>query len=151
MKITEILEQDCICYPLQATDKTGVITELVDVLHAKDHFTDRDMVLQAVLARERTRSTGIGLGLGVPHGKTAACKELVIALGVPAMPVEFESVDGRPCGAIVLLVSPIDKTGPHIQALANVSRLWQTDGFREALSKARSSDDIFAAIARYEA
>ena len=151
MKITEILEQDSVCYPLQATDKTGVIAELVDVLHAKDHFSDRDAVLQAVLARERTRSTGIGLGLGVPHGKTAACKELVMALGVPATPIEFESVDGRPCGAIVLLVSPIDKTGPHIQALANVSRLWQADGFREALAKAQSSDDIYAAIDQHEA
>ncbi|MCH8241185.1 MAG: PTS sugar transporter subunit IIA [Planctomycetes bacterium] len=151
MKITEVLERECVCYPLQATDKTGVIAELVDVLHAKDHFTDRDVVLKAVLARERTRSTGIGLGLGVPHGKTAACKELVMALGVPAMPIEFDSADGRPCRFIVLLVSPIDKTGPHIQALANVSRLWQTDGFREALAKAESADDIYDAIARHEA
>ncbi len=73
---------------------------------------------------------------------------LVVGNGIP---IEFESTDGRPCRAIVLLVSPIDKTGPHIQALANVSRLWQTDGFREALGTARSSDDIYAAISRYEA
>lgn len=151
MKITEILEQDCVCYPLQAADKPGVIAELIDVLHAKGHFTDRDMALQAVLARERTRSTGIGMGLGVPHGKTPACEELVIAFGVPETPIEFDSADERPCRAIVLLVSPIDKTGPHIQALANVSRLWQIDEFREALAKAQSSADIYAAITRHEA
>ena len=150
MKTTEILEQGCIRYPLQATDKTGVITELVDLLHAKGHLTDRDAVLEAVLARERTRSTGIGLGLGVPHGKTAACEKLVMALGKPAAAIDFDSVDGRPCGAIVLLVSPMDKTGPHIQALANVSRLWQTEGFREALGKAETVDDIYAAVVLHE-
>jgi PTS system nitrogen regulatory IIA component len=74
-----------------------------------------------------------------------------MAMGVPEMPIGFESVDGRPCRVIVLLVSPIDKTGPHIQALANVSRLWQTDGFREALGTAKSSDEIYAAISRHEA
>lgn len=150
MKTTEILERDCIRFPLQTTDKTGVITELVDLLHAKGHFTDQDAVLEAVLARERTRSTGIGLGLAVPHGKTAACKKLVMALGIPAAPIDFDSTDGRPCHAIVLLVSPMDKTGPHIQALANVSRLWQTEGFREALAKAESVDEIYAAVGLHE-
>jgi len=150
MKITDILASDCIRVPLESKDKNGAITELVDLLHEKGHLTDRDTVLHAVLERERTRSTGIGLGLGVPHGKTPACTKLVMALGKPASPIEFESADGRPVKIVVLLVSPTDKTGPHIQALAHVSRLWQTEAFRETLVTAQSAEEIYDAVVSHQ-
>lgn len=150
MKITDILAPDCIRVPLQSSDKSDAITELVDVLHEKGHLTDRDAVLHAVLERERTRSTGIGLGLGVPHGKTSACTKLVMALGKPASPMEFESADGKPVKIVVLLISPADKTGPHIQALASVSRLWQTETFREILVKAQTAEEIYDAVVRHQ-
>ena len=150
MKISEILKKECIRLPLQATDKTAAITELVDLLHTQGHFTDRDAVLDAVIAREATRSTGIGNGLAVPHGKTHGCKALTMAVGKPASPIDFGSPDGRPCDFIVLLASPIDKTGPHIQALAGVSRLWLTDAFRSAVSAAGSADELYDVIRRFE-
>ena len=150
MKISDILKKECISSPLQAADKTAAITELVDLLHAHEHFTGRDDVLAAVIAREETRSTGIGNGLAVPHGKTHGCKHLVMAVGKPASPLDFDSQDGRPCDFIVLLASPIDKTGPHIQALASISRLWLIDAFRAAVSKARTADELYAAIQQFE-
>lgn len=146
MKITAILPRDCVRVPLKATEKTAVITELVDLLHSKGHFTDRDEVLQAILAREQTRSTGIGKGLAVPHGKPHTCDKLIMAVGKPASPIDFESVDGRPCNVVVLLASPADQTGPHIQALAHVSRLWQTESFRRAVAEANTPDELYAAI-----
>ena len=150
MKITEILEKDCLRVPLQAAEKTAVITELVDLLHARGQFSDRDEVLRAILAREQTRSTGIGLGLAVPHGKTHACAKLIMAVGKPAKPLEFDSADGRPCTLIVLLASPMDQTGPHIQALAHISRLWQTESFRRAVAQAATPDDLYAAIEHHQ-
>ena len=150
MKITDILTKSCVCVPLNANDKTAAITELVDLLNSNGLLDDRDNVLKAVLAREETRSTGIGRSLAVPHGKSAGCKNLVMAMGKPATPIDFGSPDGRPCNVVVLLASPIDKTGPHIQALASISRMWQTDAFRVKVSQAESSDDLFAAILQYE-
>ena len=150
MKITETLQKECVRVPLQATEKTAVITELVDLLHAQGHFTDRDEVLRAILAREQTRSTGIGEGLAVPHGKTHACRELVMAVGKPAAALDFDSADGRPCEVVVLLASPVDQTGPHIQMLAHVSRLWQTSNFREALAAATTPDELYQAIQRHQ-
>lgn len=150
MKITDTLRKSCVRVPLRSREKIAVMTELVDLLHEHGQLTDRDEALKAVLAREKTRSTGIGLGLAVPHGKSRGCRRLAIAVGKPATPMDFEAVDGRPCGFIVLLTSPTDKTGPHIQALASISRLWQHDGFRRAVAQAKSADDLYAAIEQHE-
>lgn len=151
MKITEILRPQCVRVPLTATDKTAAITELVDLLNEQGLLGDRDAVLGAVLAREETRSTGIGLGLAVPHGKSHGLDMLSMAIGKPQTPIEFDSIDGRPCSLIVLLASPVDKTGPHIHALAGVSRLWQAEGFRAAMAGVSSSEELYQLIKEYEA
>ncbi len=151
MKITDILGKARTCVPLTAKDKSAAITELVDLLHADGRLSDRDAALQAVLAREQTRSTGIGLGLAVPHGKSRACTALVMAVGKPAEPMEFDAIDGKPCSLIVLLTSPADETGPHIQALAAVSRLWQNEAFRQAVYEAKSADQLYAAFEQHQA
>lgn len=150
MKITEILTVDSVRVPLKAADKKAAITELVDLLHEQGKFTDRQVVLEAVMAREEQRSTGIGLGLAVPHGKSHGCASLTMAIGRPATPMEFEAIDGRPCTLIVLLNSPHDKTGPHIQALAGISRLWQNESFRCAVEEADSAAALFEAIKSHE-
>ena len=151
MKLTDILHGTCISLPLRATDKIGAITELVDLLAAQDALASRDDVLQAVLAREATRSTGIGLGLAVPHGKSHGVRRLSLAIGKPQTAMEFGSIDGRPCELIVLLASPVDKTGPHIQALASISRLWQNGAFRRAVLDAAVPEDLHGAIERFQA
>ena len=150
MKITDILGKACTCVPLAAKNKSAAITELVDLLHADGRLSDRDAALQAVLDREQTRSTGIGLGLAVPHGKSRACNALAMAVGRPAEPMEFGAIDGKPCTFIVLLTSPIDETGPHIQALAGVSRLWQNEAFRQAVLEAESADQLYAAFEQHQ-
>ncbi len=150
MKITDILTKTCVCVSLKSTTKTAAITELVDVLFDAGQLSDRDGALEAVLAREETRSTGIGLGLAVPHGKSRACKHLTMAVGKPEDPLEFDAIDGRPCTFIVLLTSPIDETGPHIQALAAISRLWQHEDFRQAVMEAKSADELYAAFEQFQ-
>lgn len=150
MKISTVLQKTCVRVPLKATDKTAAITELIDVLDSAGRLADRDGVLEAVLNREETRSTGIGLGLAVPHGKSHGCSELAMAIGKPAAPLEFDAVDGRPCQFIVLLASPVDKTGPHIQALAGVSRLWQNETFRRQVLDAKTAEELLSAIEQHE-
>lgn len=150
MKITEILQLSCVCMPLRSAEKTAAITELVDLLHEDGRLEDRDDVLRAVLEREKTRSTGIGLGLAVPHGKSHGCRSLAMAVGKPPDPMPFDAVDARPCDFIVLLTSPADETGPHIQALASISRLWQKESFRQAVAKAKTPDELYDAIAQHQ-
>lgn len=150
MKLTEILTPECIAVPMKSTEKFDAITELVDVLTKHGRIDDRDNVLKAVLDRERTASTGIGHGLAVPHGKTAGCSELVMALGKPADPMDFESKDGLPVDIIVLLASPPDKTGPHIQALARISRLMLMESFRKSVGASDNARSLWETICKHE-
>jgi len=113
------------------------------LLDANRLLQDRNAALEAVFVREQTRSTGIGSGIAIPHGKCKGVRELVIAIGIAHEPIDFESVDGKPVKIIILLVSPIDQTGPHIQALAQISRLMLDEQFRQSLEEAGSAEDVY--------
>lgn len=143
MLLTQILQQKCVKVPLEGKDKDSVITELIELLDTNGVLLDKEVVLDAVFTRERTRSTGIGSGIAIPHGKCKAVKELVMALGIANDGIDFASVDGKPVTIVILLVSPADKTGPHIQALARISRLMLDEEFRQSLEKATSSDELY--------
>lgn len=146
MVLTQILEPQCVKVPLEGTDKESAITELVDLLNAGKLLTDKNDVLQAVLSRESTRSTGIGSGIAIPHGKCNGVKDLVMAIGISRQGIDFQSIDGKPVYIIVLLVSPIDRTGPHIQALARISRLMLDEDFKNKLQNAKSSQELYDLI-----
>ncbi|MCG3136383.1 MAG: PTS system fructose-specific EIIABC component [Phycisphaerae bacterium] len=150
MKLSDILSPECILVPLPAADKVEAITLLVRRLVEAGKCTDEEKVRQVVLEREAIRSTGIGKGLAVPHGKCTCCKQLIMALGKPQQPINFDSRDGEPARLIALLVSPPDQTGPHIQALARISRLMLIDQFRKALDTATTPEEIYQIIAHSE-
>jgi fructose-specific phosphotransferase system IIA component len=146
MVLTQILERECIKVPLTGNDKESVITELVNLLDANKLLTDKNEVLQAVLSRESTRSTGIGSGIAIPHGKCNGVKDLVMAMGISHKGIDFQSIDGKPVHIIVLLASPMDRTGPHIQALAQISRLMLDEEFRNKLQNAQSAQELYELI-----
>ena len=143
MILTQILQPTCVKVPLESKDKQSVISELVDLLNDNGLLLDKNVVLDSVLMREQTRSTGIGSGIAIPHGKCKAVKELVMALGIAGEPIDFESVDEKPVKIIILLVSPANQTGPHIQALARISRLMIDEQFKHELEKATSADEVY--------
>lgn len=150
MRLTEILKPQNIKVPLEAKVKTDAIGELVQLLAGNGELTDPKKVLDAVLDREATRTTGIGNGLAIPHGKCVGTDHLVMAIGRPGTPIDFQAIDGRPVSLIWLLSSPPDKTGPHIHALARISRLMTIDRFRQALSQAKTSQEIYDSIVQQE-
>jgi fructose-specific phosphotransferase system IIA component len=151
MRLTDILKPENIKVPLVAKTKIEAIAELVQLLADNGQVTDAKKVVDAVLEREATRTTGIGNGLAIPHGKCTGTKELVMAIGKPAMPIDFQSIDGRPVNVIWMLTSPPDKTGPHIHALARISRLMTIDKFQVALRLAKTPQEVFDAIVAQEA
>ena len=150
MILTQILQPDCVKVPVENKEKEAAITELVDLLDAKGLLLDRDIALDAVITRERTRSTGTGAGIAIPHGKCNAVKEIVMAIGIAHEPIEFDSVDGKPVGILILLVSPLDQTGPHIQALAAISRVMLNEQFRQRFENAASADEIYRLLDEIE-
>jgi mannitol/fructose-specific phosphotransferase system IIA component (Ntr-type) len=150
MRLTEILKPENIKVPIEAAGKADAIGELVQLLAANSEIKDPKKVLDSVLERESTRTTGIGNGLAIPHGKCTGTDHLVMAIGRPKTPIDFQAIDGRPVNLIWLLASPPDKTGPHIHALARISRLMTIEKFRLALAEAKSSQEIFDAVVKQE-
>ena len=150
MRLTEILKPANIKIPLESKTKAEAIGELVNVLAASGDVTDAKKVLDAVLEREATRTTGIGNGLAIPHGKCAGTKDLVMAIGRASAPIDFQAIDGRPVTIIWMLASPPDKTGPHIHALARISRLMTIDKFRASLLQAKTAQEAFDIIVAQE-
>ncbi len=146
MLLTQILQPACVKVPLSGTDKNAVITEMVDLLGAQGLFADRNAVLDAVMTRERIRSTGIGSSLAIPHGKSNAVANLVMGIGIAREPIEFDSIDRKPVTIVILLISPPDQTAMHIQALAKISRLMLDRECKRAIEDASSADEVYNLI-----
>ena len=150
MRLSEILKPANIIVPLDVKTKNEAISALVTRLAENKEILDAKSVLDAVLERESTRTTGIGNGLAIPHGKCTGTAHLVMAIGKLLTPIDFQAIDGRPVSLVWLLTSPPDQTGPHIHALARISRLMTIDKFRQALNQANSAQEIFNAIVQQE-
>ena len=150
MNLLDIVTPDRIKSPLAATEKRGIIDELVDLLATGGAITDAPALKEAVWTREQTRTTGIGHGLAIPHGKCPGITGLCMAIGKPAHPMDFQAIDAQPVKLVVLLASPPDRTSDHIQALARISRLMTMDQFREQIYAARHADEIYGLLRAQE-
>ncbi len=143
MNITDILSPKAVKVPLVSTEKRAVIDELVDLLDDSGLITDPDALKRVVWEREQQRSTGIGDGLAIPHGKSNCSEDLVMAIGRPTEPIDFESLDHQPVELVVLLASPPTRTADHIQALGKISRIMSDPSFRHAAYTATSAETLY--------
>ncbi len=146
MKIVEFLNDKAVCASLKATDKNGAIRELIEILAKAEGIRNKDEIVKTLLARESLGSTGIGLGIGIPHGKSNVVKKLVAAFGVSKKGIDFDALDGEPVYIFFLLVAPEDSAGPHLKALARISRLLKDKYFRDFLKQLNDEKSIYKAI-----
>lgn len=150
MRLTDTLKLQNIKVPLAAASKTDAIRELIDLLKSSGDVNDSDKVLEAVLEREATRTTGIGYGLAIPHGRTVGASSLTMAIGRCANPIDFQAIDGRPVSIVWLLVSPPDRSVAHIATLARITRLMMIDRFRTEMNRADSAEAVLKLITTQE-
>ncbi len=146
MKIVDFLNVHAITTNLEAMDKETVIRKLVELLVKTQSIRDKEKLVKSLLEREALGSTGIGQGVGIPHCKSESVKELVAAFGISRKGVNFESLDGEPAYIFFLLVAPQDTTGPHLKALARISRLLKDKYFRDALKATADEKELFRII-----
>lgn len=150
MKITEFLDKRGIKVGVEAVEKEDALKELVDVLAEVKDIGDKKSIVRALIERENLGSTGIGQGIAIPHGKTDRVKELVAVLGISQKGVNFEALDGEPVYIFFLLVAPKETAGPHLKALAQISRLLRDSYFCELLRRCKSADEVYELIRREE-
>lgn len=148
MKIMDFLVPKAVSSNLTSTNKKEVIEELMGLLInagvvEKKH---KNKVLEVLMAREALGSTAIGQGIAIPHGKCDCVKKLVGCLGVNKPGIDFDSLDGEPAYIFFLLVAPVDSAGPHLKALAKISRLLKDKYIRESLKSVRDEKSMLQII-----
>lgn len=145
MKIIDVLNKEAILVDLKALDKKGVLEELVAPI-ARIADINHDFLVQVLMDRERLGTTGIGEGIGIPHGKLKNLDTLLLGFGLSRKGVDFESMDGRPTYIFFLLVTPENSTGLHLKLLARISRILKNDSFKQKLLNAADRDEIYTII-----
>jgi len=143
MKLMDFLISEAIEPNMKSTNKTDAIKELVALLKTTGTVANDEIVARVVLEREELGSTGIGEGIAVPHGKSDVVDNVVAVFGRSEKGIDFKSeVDNVPVRLVFLLVAPTGSSGPHLLALARISRLLKSKDFRERLLKAKSKSEI---------
>jgi PTS system nitrogen regulatory IIA component len=142
MNLKTVLTRETVSLHLRGTTKDEIINELLDILVRAGKIKDREAALASVFDRERKMSTGMKHGIAIPHGKTAAVSDLVACIGVSDHAVEFDSLDHEPCRIFIMTLSPIERTGPHLQFLAEVSLLFKSSEKRAEILAASSSEEV---------
>lgn len=146
MKILDFLVPDAIQLDLRATDKRSVLDELLAPLVKAGRVSDHQRMLATLLEREELGSTGIGLQIAIPHGKSGVVKELSAAFGLSRAGVSFDSLDGEPAHIFFVLVAPEGSAGLHLKALARISGLLKDKTFRKELLEAKSREDVLRVL-----
>ncbi len=152
MNITELLSKDAISTDLSSTDKDGIISELAGLLVASGGIkkTEKVEVIKRLKEREALGSTGIGKGVAIPHAKCPKAKKMIAAFGVSRDGVDFKSLDGDPTHIYFLLIAPGETPGPHLKALAKISRLLDDKFVRDRLRVAKNAQDLLKIIEEEE-
>ncbi len=126
---------------LKASTKREAISKLIEALVEKKLVKNPSIVLNAVLEREESMSTGLRHGFACPHARTSEVKDLVCVIALVPDGVEFESVDGNPTNVIQLILSPIDAPAPYMEFMAAMSTIYTGDG-REALLGCKTAKEM---------
>jgi len=149
MKISDLLDNHSIIPRLESQDKKGVLEELAEtVTHISG--TQKSDIVKVLLEREQLGSTGIGGGIGIPHGKLSSISTIAVGIGISRKGVEFDSLDKKPVHILFLLITPEDSAGSHLRVLAQLSKLLKKNEFKTSLKQAGSAAEILAVIEQYD-
>jgi PTS system nitrogen regulatory IIA component len=142
MDIRNVLTAQTVNLHLKGTTKEAIINELLEILVSAGLVRDKAAALECVLDREKKMSTGMKHGIAIPHGKTDTVSDLVACIGVSDNPVDFDSLDGEPCRIFIMTLSPVNKTGPHLQFLAEVSLLFKSAEKRQEILTTTDKEQV---------
>ncbi len=148
MKLLDFVARESIVVDLRATAKEQAIREMVASLHTCGRLSSDDVesIIRAILGREELGSTGIGMGVAVPHTRHPTLQRLVGTVALSRRGVEFAALDGEPVDIFFLLVSPQNQPGDHLRALENISRHLKDERFVSSLRQARSQERIIEVL-----
>ena len=146
MKIQDVLNKNVMLFDLQATDKEGVINEMVQSLLDNGVVTDFDTFKAGIMNREAQTSTGLGDGIAMPHSKNEAVQEATVLFAKSNEGVDYASLDGQPTDLFFMIAAPEGANDTHLAALAELSKYLMKPGFADKLRQASTPDQVIAAF-----
>ena len=142
MNLKTVLTTETISLHLKGSTKEEIINELLDILAAAGKIEDRNAAFAAIMEREQKMSTGMKHGIAIPHGKSSSVRDLAACIGISDKPVDFDALDHEPCRIFIMTLSPVEKTGPHLQFLAEISLLFKSAEKRQEILNAETAENI---------
>lgn len=146
MKIQDVLNKNVMLFDLQATDKEGVINEMIQSLVDNGVVTDFNTFKAGIMNREAQTSTGLGDGIAMPHSKNEAVKEATVLFAKSNKGVDYASLDGQPADLFFMIAAPEGANDTHLAALAELSKYLMKPGFADKLRQASTPDQVIAAF-----
>lgn len=141
-KLKKLLGPKNVFLELSAESKQGVIEEMIAMLANNGMINDVGEALKAVMDREKKMSTGMTNGVAIPHGKTDSVSQLIAAIALKKQGIDFASADNKPATIFIMTISPLSRSGPHIQFLAEVSKILKDANSRQRLLEAVTVEDV---------
>jgi len=133
---------------IQANDKTHALNQIVDALCTSPAVSDCEALRKAIFDREKILSTGIGLGVALPHAKIASVADFVIAMGILHEPIEYNALDDRPVHIIVMIAGPMQRQSDYLKILAQITLGLKNRRLRESLVAARTVQEVLDILSR---
>ena len=150
MEVKGYIREELINLDLLSEQKDDAIRELVQLMENAEGMVNFERFLEDVFERERLGTTGIGDGIAIPHARTDAVDQLVIAIGRSARGVEFESLDGKKVKLLFLMGTPRGSVSHYLKILAQLTRLLKEDTFRDKLLEARDKERVVSLFREIE-
>ena len=142
MTTKEMFSKERVTFDLKSQTKKEVIDELIDILIADGKVNDKDAFREAVLKREEEFSTGIGMSIAIPHGKSDSVNEASIVFGRSDAGIDYESMDDLPAHLFFLIAVPMESSDLHLRALSEISRNLMHKEIRDQLMNCQTFEEF---------
>jgi PTS system fructose-specific IIC component len=150
VKIRDLLNKDSIIIDLQARDKNDTIVQMAGFLAAINNLQDHDLIFRKILEREAEMSTGIGLGIAIPHARVETVDRVYMAAARSVKGVDFTAIDGQPVHLIFMIVSPVHASSDHMQVLSSLSRIMSYEDIRKKLLTVKKQEQFLDLLVKGE-
>ena len=146
MRITDLLDKRSISLDGAPKNKQEALDMAIELMKGSDKINDQEAYRKQVYKREEEGTTGIGMGIAIPHGKCNAVDRPGLAAMVIKDGVDFDSLDGEPVHLLFLIAAPDTEDNIHLEVLSKLSMMLMDDNFTQSLKNASSVDEFMEII-----
>ncbi len=143
IKVSEFISKDRIKIFEKGSEKKEIINKLAEMISKSDNVENKDKFIKDIWERESIMSTGIGLGIAIPHARSKYIKDIVISIGIAKDSIEYDALDGKPVSFIVMIAANESQQKEYLRVLAKVALILKSKKKREKLLSANNIDDVY--------